>query len=100
MIGENYGVLLTVALFGIFLLLLVGRFLVIKLFPLLRSQGSTAGNGDTIRVLETCNIGFDRRLMLFTCPFGQGLVLFSPRGDSVHLFKQSVTDAPPPYPLS
>jgi len=57
--------------------------------------------GQTFRVLETCHVAYDRQVMLFTCPFGQGLLLLSPKGDQVILFSSKTDDAsPPPYAVS
>lgn len=38
------------------------------------------------RVLEVCHLDSQRKLLVFTSPFGQGIVLISPRGDQLSFF--------------
>lgn len=42
-----------------------------------------------MRILDVCSIDPQRRLVFFTSPFGQGIVLLSPRGDQLSLLPAS-----------
>jgi hypothetical protein len=42
--------------------------------------------GKITRTLDTCSLDQGRKLVVFTCPFGQGVVLISPKGDQMLLF--------------
>ena len=44
------------------------------------------GTGKMTRVLDVCHVDADRKLVLFSCPFRQGLLLASSKGDQVILF--------------
>lgn len=44
------------------------------------------GMGKMTRVLDVCHVDAERKLVLFSCPFRQGLLLASSKGDQVILF--------------
>jgi hypothetical protein len=51
-------------------------------------------NGRTLRVVDVCTLAGKRRLVIFTSPFLQGLLLLSPKGDHlIPLPKKTSYDA-------
>jgi hypothetical protein len=67
------------------ILLWVGGFLLRK-FSVFRSRQKVTS---LTRILETQTLDTQRKLMVFSSPFGQGLILLSPRGDQVVMFAQT-----------
>jgi hypothetical protein len=44
--------------------------------------------GKMTRVLDVCPVEGERKILLFSCPFSQGMILISPKGDQVILFDE------------
>ena len=44
--------------------------------------------GKMTRVLDVCPVDGERKILLFSCPFSQGLILISPKGDQIILFDE------------
>lgn len=40
---------------------------------------------ETMQILDSCAVDYERRLIMFSSPFGQGLILASPKGDQLVL---------------
>ncbi|TGW15312.1 hypothetical protein [Candidatus Hepatobacter penaei] len=55
---------------------------------------SRKNTGKMTRVLDVCPLDGDRKIVLFSCPFSQGMILISPKGDHVTLFDEQ-KDFPP-----
>ena len=76
------------ALLGlVFVILLIG----LLRFLLKRFYGTAFhhDHGKMTRILDVCPLEGDRKILLFACPFSQGLILLSPKGDQVVLFDGS-----------
>lgn len=49
---------------------------------------NSAGIQHSLRILDTCSVDYQRKLVLFSCPFGQGILLLSPKGDSLKMIHE------------
>ena len=52
---------------------------------------------DTMQILDSCPVDYERRLVMFSSPFGQGLILVSPKGDQLVLLPNRASDSSSHY---
>lgn len=71
-----------IALFVVVILLFCVRYVLKRFY----GKALQHDHGKMTRILDVCPLEGDRKLLLFACPFSQGLILMSPKGDQVVLF--------------
>lgn len=71
---------------GLLVVAIWGVCLFIKQIQCLRSSQKVS---KLTRILDTCYLDSGRKLFVFTCPFGQGVILASSRKDHIVLFGQN-----------